>query len=189
MESVSDQARIAELLERVGNLVRAMQREVAGRHGLQPVHLSALSYLTRANRYSDTPAAVTEYLGVTKGTASQTLLLLERKGLLERRPDEADRRVVRLTLTAAGRRVAAEALTPEGLQAALEDLEAKGLEEALADLLKGLQRANGLRSFGVCRTCRHFTHVGSRFRCGLTGEGLTKADSNRICREHEATAC
>ena len=185
---MEEQIRIAELLERIGNLLRSKQRDTAGRYSLQPVHLSALGYLARANRYSDTPAAVTEYLGVTKGTASQTLLVLERKGLLERRPDGSDGRVVRLALTPAGRSVAAEALAPEGLQAALTGLHPGNLEEALAGLLAGLQRANGLRSFGVCHTCRHFTRAGSRFRCGLTGEGLTKADSSRICREHEVVA-
>jgi len=182
---VENLVRVAELLERIGNLLRWLQRESAVRHGLQPVHLSALGYLARANRYSDTPAAVTEYLGVTKGTASQTLLLLERKGLLERSPDEGDRRVVRLALTPAGRRIAAESSPPAALAAALEQLDVQHLEETLGGLLAGLQRANGLRTFGVCHTCRHFLQSGSGSRCGLTGEPLSKDDSSRICREHE----
>ena len=178
-------AQIAELLERIGNLLRSLQREAAGRHGLQPVHLSALCYLVRANRYSNTPAAVTDYLGVTKGTASQTLSVLERKGFLERTADETDKRIVRLSLTPQGRKLAGEALDPPTLRTAVEKGTAPGLEAGLSSLLAGLQQSNGLRSFGLCHTCRRFERVGSGFRCGLTGEKLTRDDSKRICREHE----
>ena len=36
-----------------------------------------LFYLNQANRFSNTPQALTEYLGLTKGTVSQTVLVLE----------------------------------------------------------------------------------------------------------------
>ncbi len=186
---VPEADRIADLLERLGNLLRSAQREEAGQHGLQPVHATALAYLARANRYSNSPAAVTEFLGVTKGTASQTLLLLERKGLLERRPDAADRRSVRLALTPLGEDLAART----AVSAPLENVpksgpEAKKLEQSLEDVLRGLQRARGLRSFGVCRTCRFFRRSAEGFQCGLTKEALSEEDGSRICREHEAAA-
>ena len=34
---------------------------------------------SKANRYSNTPQALADYLGLTKGTVSQTLLLLDRR--------------------------------------------------------------------------------------------------------------
>lgn len=66
--------RLYALLERIGNLLRAEERAAGLRHGPQPVHLQALRYVQSCNRYSNTPAALTEYLGLTKGTVSQTLL-------------------------------------------------------------------------------------------------------------------
>jgi DNA-binding MarR family transcriptional regulator len=57
--------------------VRGCQAGAA--HGLQPVQLEVLNYLSSCNRYSDTPMAVTEYLGQTKGTVSQTIKTLEKK--------------------------------------------------------------------------------------------------------------
>jgi MarR family transcriptional regulator, negative regulator of the multidrug operon emrRAB len=51
-----------------------------------------------------------------------------------------------------------------------------------------LQRANGSRTFGVCRSCRFFRRQRSGFECGLTGEPLSAADSAMICREHEPAA-
>ena len=87
---------LLELVERLGNLLRAEFRRAGADEQLQPVHVHALVYLTRANRYSNTPQAMAEYLGLTKGTMSQSLLLLDRRGLIERYQDDLDRRVVRL---------------------------------------------------------------------------------------------
>src|SRR5258708_20339693 len=85
--------------------MRTELRKSGADESLQPVHIQALVYLSRANRYSNTPQALAEYLGLTKGTVSQTLLLLDRRGLIERFEDDIDRRVVRLRLSSAGERL------------------------------------------------------------------------------------
>lgn len=69
-----------DYLERLTSLMRAWSREQPLVAELQPVQLSALHYLARCNRYSDTPLGVTEYLGLTKGTVSQSLKVLEGGG-------------------------------------------------------------------------------------------------------------
>jgi len=94
--------RIWELVERLGTLVRAERRRAAGALGLQPVHLQVLEYLSRCNRYSNTPQAVAAYLGTTKGTISQSLAVLERGGWIRKRSDPADGRVVRLEMEGTG---------------------------------------------------------------------------------------
>ena len=174
-----------ELLERISAVVRAEARAAGLAHGLQPVHLQALSYVARCNRYSDTPASLGEYLGVTKGTASQTLGVLERHGLVSKRMDAEDRRLVRLGLTRAGRRVLDKIVPPPLVR---ENLAAsRTIEGVLEDLLRALQQARGGRAFGVCRTCRHFRRGREGgHRCGLTGEPLSTDEGTRICREHEA---
>jgi DNA-binding MarR family transcriptional regulator len=181
--------RLYALLERLGNLLRTEERAAGLPHGLQPVHLQALRYLQSCNRYSNTPAALTEYLGLTKGTVSQTLLLLEEKGLLRKEADAEDRRVVHLLLTDAGRKVLKEALPPDLFKRALAHVPGgdAALEDALTGLLRSLQAANAQRSFGACATCKHFQREGAgRFRCGLTQEPLSREDSLLLCREHEA---
>ena len=57
-----------DLLERLSSLTRVWFRQHPLLADLQPIQLSALLYLARCNRYSNTPLAVTEYLGLTKGT-------------------------------------------------------------------------------------------------------------------------
>jgi len=182
------------LLALIGSLARLAQGELRERAlsaELQPVHLVALGYLRDANRYSNTPQALAEYLGSTKGTVSQSLLLLYRKGLVERYADEHDGRVVRLRLSAAGRRLLRAGDFDVHWAAAVANLpaaDAARVERALADLLRTLQRRRGGRSFGVCASCAHFQRRGdAAFRCGLTGEPLGRADSAKICREHAVT--
>ena len=103
--------RVHQLVERLGNLLRADARRLGASHGLLPVHVHALVYLYRCNVLSNNPSAVSEYLGITKGTASQTLLRLEEKGLLRREADPDDARSVRLEPDVPGTKAGARGLT------------------------------------------------------------------------------
>lgn len=177
--------RLHELLERLGNLLRSEARSAGGEPGLQPVQAQALGYLARCNRYSDSPAAVAEFLGLTKGTVSQTLAVLQERGLVLAKDDPDDGRRVRLQLTAKGRRLA-ERLPSPLLEEAMQSVPRGGeLVEQLEALLVAMQRARGGRTFGVCRTCRHFRQGVGAPVCGLTGEGLVAEQTTKVCREHE----
>lgn len=174
------------ILERLGALVHQAVREDAARHGLLPIHLQVLQYLAQANRYSDLPIAIAEYFGLTRGTLSQTLSVLQRKGLLARHPDPGHGRRIHLRLTPAGESVLAGSWT-ERMQEALRDARATaGLDAALTDVLAALQRINGRRPFGVCRQCAHFRTQAGESSCGLTGETLDADQGARICREWSA---
>lgn len=183
----SDQ--IYDYLERLANLIRADMRRLGIKKGLQPVQVEALHYLGICNHYSNTPAAVADYLGLTKGTVSQTLRVLEVKGYIEKHPDAKDRRVVHLSLTAAGKELLAQAIPPKALSRGvgqLPEVEQKALVDALNTILSALQRANQLKTFGVCKTCRYNKpQEGGLYWCNLTQEALKPADIERICREHE----
>ncbi|GBD32530.1 hypothetical protein HRbin33_01500 [bacterium HR33] len=183
--------RLLELVERLGALLRSYGNRRTG--GLQPVHLLALHYLSRCNRYSNTPGALAAYLGATRGTTSQSLDVLEWRGLVRRTSDSQDGRVVRLHLTAQGRRLLdrerRRLLTQleQWERVRAQDLDTA--EKVLEGLLRHLQRANNYRTFGLCRTCRHLLREGpGKFRCGLTLEPLTQAETGQICHEHEYPA-
>lgn len=180
--------RIYDYLERIGNLVRMGERQVESVKGLQPVQLEALHYLSNCNRYSNTPLAVAEYLGLTKGTVSQTLSVLESYGLVEKIPDMSDKRVVRLLLTPTGRDLVANEIPPRLIKLAVDTLSEQARTEIVSSLyatLLAMQRANQLKSFGQCKTCRHHRvePEGNRW-CGLTREALMPEDAEKICREH-----
>lgn len=177
-----------QLLERISNLLRAEERKVGSEAGLQTVHLQVLYYLSCCNNYSDTPAAVTDYLCATKGTVSQTIKVLESKNYLVKEVDLKDRRLVHLRLTEAGRDLLAQVIPPPLFTDALEAMpleQSKSLEAKLMEFLIYLQRANHSHTFGECKTCNFFTHEQDGYRCGLTQESLIMSETSKICREHE----
>ncbi|MEZ4266548.1 MAG: MarR family transcriptional regulator [Myxococcota bacterium] len=180
-------SQLHDLIERLASVFRGSLREIANAHGLKLVQLEALVYLSRANRYSDTPAALTDYLCITKGSVSQTLKALEARGLLVKRDDPKDKRVVRCALTDAGQSIV-DLAHPSPLVTLLSDAQAGAATGAMQALLQALQRANSQRTFGVCHSCRFFETSAGEHTCGLTHEPLTDADSLRICREHEPQA-
>lgn len=180
---------ILGLLERISRVVQ----NDGHAEGLKPAQWEALRFVARANRFSRTPRALTEWLGVTKGTVSQTLNALERKGLVEKASAADDRRHVLILLTAKG----VKALSHDPLNdmiASLSKLSApqrRALSDGLGSLVRATLRARGGRSFGACKTCRHFrknVDGGAPHLCGLLDEPLSAADSERICVEHEAAA-
>lgn len=176
----------AVLLER---LSRVMQNE-AHAGGLKPAQWEALRYLARANRFSRTPSALTAYLGVTKGTVSQTLNALEKKGLIAKKTEPADRRQLRIDLTAKGLRLLDSDPVDAMLRsaAALPARERRELTQSLESLLTETLRRRGGRPFGLCKTCRYFRpkHAeGAPHRCGLLEVPLSAQDSELICVEQE----
>jgi MarR family transcriptional regulator, negative regulator of the multidrug operon emrRAB len=182
-------SRILELVERLGMLLRAELRRIGTETALQPVHVQALQYLARCNRYSNTPAALGAYLGQTKGTVSQSLKVMQRQGYLDKHEDPDDRRVVRLVLTPKARSLLERIDPPNDWTAAEQSLtpsQREAVATGLEALLRALQRAHGGRAFGVCADCRHFqTDPSGAHRCGLTGEPLSEQDSLLICQDQE----
>jgi DNA-binding MarR family transcriptional regulator len=95
-----DVDRIVALYRQAGRRLRAADPQDWAA-GLSMPHIRVLFFLGKSGPSSvgDVAAGV----GVSQPSATETLDKLVRHGLVERRPDTADRRVVRNALTAAGR--------------------------------------------------------------------------------------
>ncbi len=188
IEMQSSATSVAVLLERLARLI------VNDGHarGLRPAQWEALRYLARANRFSRAPSAVTSYLGSTKGTVSQTLNALERKGWVRKQRVEADKRSIRLALTDEGRALLEEdplALTVDAVAGLDDEGVPAQLAAGLREILNQRLAANGGVPFGLCRTCRFFERDspdGAPHRCGLLRAPLSLADAELICVEQEA---
>ena len=184
---MSTKEKIESLLDRLDHLHRSYQRDFAYAVGLNLRQLEALLFLANCNKYSDTPLAMSEYLGLTKGTVSQTIISLESKKLLRKKGDQNDGRIVHLQLTAKGQKLVKECTESSDRAKAFSgsaDLET--IEESLTELLREIQHANGHRTFGACHTCKFFREkgLGLHHQCGLTLEPLYTKESLQICREH-----
>lgn len=176
------------VLEQIARTFKGLQRQAATRAGLPMVHFDILDYLSQANRLSDTPQAVADFLGLTKGTVSQSIQLLEQRGFLEKMADSRDKRMVHLRLTDTGRAVAAQ--INKDLEAALAPLEISGayrgiLGAVLGDLW-GQMRARGSgRTFGACASCRHGVRLPENsMSCRLLDDIMTAEETAGLCRHY-----
>jgi DNA-binding MarR family transcriptional regulator len=177
----SDPTILRALIDRLARLVQAEDWD----RDLNPAQMTALSYLSRANRFSRAPANVADYMGATRGTVSQTLLALERKGFLESQASATDRRSLTYRLTPMGQARIQDRSAFDAALDALPDAQATALGGALDMLLKELLLQRGGRSFGACRTCRHHTarEEGAGW-CNLLHLPLSAQDGGELCHEH-----
>ena len=176
---------LLNLIDSIGHLLRSEEKKFLLPLGLQPIHLNAMIYLSMCNKYSNNPAALSKYLGNTKGTTSQTVNLLEKKGYITKKKTTKDKRVVKLHLTEKAEKIL-DQLSFEDSESFFNDRSIEIAESVLTNILKSLQLSNQGRAFGVCKTCDFFIDEGDGFRCGLTHEPLLDHEIEQICQEHES---
>jgi len=132
-----------EVLSRVSRLARHLdlaRRQAFEAHDLEPWEFDVLAALRRAGEpYALSPGRLLQVTLVTSGTMTNRIDRLEAKGLVERVPDPADGRSVRVVLSEAGRRRVDDALTDllaheREILAALSGAD----QSLLADLLRRL---------------------------------------------------
>lgn len=186
MQDVIRAGEVGALIERLNRVLRAAEFEA----GLNPAQWEALRYLARCNRFSNSPGALTDYLGATKGTVSQTVGALAAKGLIVKaaRPDTP--RSVALTLTEAG-----EAMLKRDPRRRIGPLAAASGARHWASLRDGLRlllmdrlARKHLPSFGTCETCRFVEGGGAdegASRCARFDAPLDRSDMGRVCVAHK----
>ena len=181
--------KIYDYIERIAELQRADSRRCTAEFGLQPVQLEVLHYLSICNQFSDTAKALTEYLGQTKGSVSQTLKVLENKGYLCKVADLSDGRITHLQVTESARQLLQKAIPSPLFTVACKGLtEQKNIqiESSLKELLEALLGSNNMKTFGVCSSCRYNTHKGgSEYYCELLNTPLQHSAEQLICIEHQ----
>ncbi len=186
--NIKNKPTVFAIIERMAALIRSEERKRCTELKMQMVHFQVLEYLSCCNKYSDTPAAIANYLGMTRGTISQTLNILEKREFIEKNQDTQDKRVFHIQLLPNGLSTLKKAKPTNLFKKAaiiLEDNSSNsdGKEEFF-EALTALQKSNNSYSFGVCQTCQNFTRKSKGFFCELTQEDLSNNDSEKICQEH-----
>jgi DNA-binding MarR family transcriptional regulator len=152
---------------------------------LNPTQRMALEYLAEANMFSRSPSHVAEYIGTTRGTMSQTLKALARKGYVEEHRKEHDQRSISYELTKEGGEIVRQS---NPVAQAIGDMPLENqamLEQGLMQSLSLALTANGGRSFGQCKSCTHHDVTTENGFCKLLGVSLEPGEKDKICIEHE----
>jgi DNA-binding MarR family transcriptional regulator len=177
----------AEQLVHLARLVHGGARE----DGLTPAQWTALRYFARANRFSRTPSAFSEFHATTRGTASQTVKSLVALGLLERRPNEQDGRSALIEVTEAGHaRLAEDPLDALGaLIAAMPAAERRAFSAALTRLTGAMARLRASPVFGNCVDCGHCdTSLAGPAYCRCTQTLLVESEMRGLCADFAPAA-
>jgi MarR family transcriptional regulator, negative regulator of the multidrug operon emrRAB len=169
------------LLDRLAAQMQQAVRDDAARHGLLPVQLQVLSFLANANNYSDFALSVSEYLGLTRGTVSQTLIVLERQGFITKRADEMHGRRVHLDVTDKAKMALSDSWSVQLADLLPTDEHPETLR-TIATLVSASRKLNRSR-FGVCKDCSYLKKKGAAGQCGLTGDPLPTPQITKLCRE------
>jgi MarR family transcriptional regulator, organic hydroperoxide resistance regulator len=135
-------ADLLALFTQAAKLLREAADDAMSEHGVRVGQHIVLSALWEQDGL--TPGEIARRLGVATPTIVNTATRMEEAGLVARRPDPADARLVRLYLTIAGRRArkpvrAARAALELHATATLTVAEAESLRSALTKIIAQLQ--------------------------------------------------
>lgn len=179
-------AHLERLLERIGEVSRAMRWQEATGSGLSPLQLRILGFVSDHAGQSVGVARLAEELQVTKPTVSDSVKLLVERGLLVRKPDPLDGRGHTLRLTAAGRKHLPAAEPFAAALATLPRQERETLLLALMRLLEALLSSGEVQVQRMCWTCAHYRgDRNASHHCMLLRKDLSVAELRTDCPEHE----
>lgn len=179
-------AHLARLLERIGEVSRAMRWEEATGSGLSPLQLRILGFVADHAGQPVGVARLAEELQVTKPTVSDSVRLLVERGLLSRKADPLDGRSHALRLTATGRKHLPAAEPFSEALASLPVQERETLLLALMRLLEALLTSGDVQVQRMCWTCAHYRgDRNTSHHCMLLRKDLSVAELRTDCPEHE----
>src|SRR5262245_11754310 len=185
---------VRELTELLGQIARIFLFE-GPRQGLRDREWMALRFLANANRLSRTPSGVADYVGTTRGTASQLISELERLGYLEKTPSVNDKRSVTLSVTQKGKKLLAR--DPINAMAdaiaALDDAGKTSLRDALRYLLDQSDAAHQGRHADICKRCIFLredrandkSKASAEFTCRFFRETIARTETELLCTSFE----
>ncbi|MFI0485394.1 MarR family transcriptional regulator [Actinomadura sp. 9N215] len=178
-----------DALERLTVAYRSFSQQVASARRLSPLQSQLLTVLAAGPPPAAHIDALHRELQVAQPTVSDAVTALISKGLVTRRPDPADRRRQRLSLTPAGLEAAdgiagrrGELVSAVG---ALPDGAGETVLNSLLLLIAHLHREGVITVARTCLTCRFHETPDGHHHCALLNLRLDAGDLRVNCPEHQ----
>lgn len=151
---------------------------------------TALRYFARANRFSRTPSAFSEFHATTRGTASQTVKSLVALGLLAREAHDGDARSTLIAVTPAGHDMLLCDPMADLRQvlARLPDDDQQRLATVLHRAIAALADQRATPIFGTCADCTHCDTGDVPAYCHCTQTSLSLPDMGALCVDFRPAA-
>ncbi len=183
-------AKIYAALEKVHDVIKAAQWNMAKHHGLSPLQLTVLLFIKNHAPQLSKPALLAKEFLVTKPTMTETINALARKGLVLKEKDIEDTRSSFIRLTKAGVALVKEITSyPQFLLKGVEAIKFNDQNDMLLSLfhlLNNFLDENILIPERNCFTCRHYKGDKQKnHRCELLKRKLSIKTLRFDCGEHE----
>lgn len=181
-------------LSKIAMALRRSAWDRAGELGTNPAQAQVLSVLRAGGLGWMTQRDLVERLAVTQPTVSDSVQALVKKGLVETRRAEHDRRSLLVRLTEAGRQEADRlAQWPDYLLEAIGSLspeEGRVFLSALVKMIRSLQEQGRIPVARMCVSCRYFrpfVYPGSDkpHHCMFVDAAFGDSELRTDCADHE----
>lgn len=187
-------SRIATGLHKIGLAMKQQAWQQANEEGLSATQGQILAAL--ATHGALTGSELSQRLGVTLPTISDSVRVLVDKMMLTKSPDPRHPRASLLTLTRKGAQLGARARSwPEFMASAVEDLtadEQRAFFSGVLKMIRTLQEQGLIPVGGMCVTCTHFrpnVRTGPvPHHCALVDAPLASEQLRLDCPEHALAA-
>ncbi|MCK6550793.1 MarR family winged helix-turn-helix transcriptional regulator [Myxococcota bacterium] len=184
-------SRIAEGLHKIGLAMKQQGWQQANEEGLSPTQGQILAAI--ASHRALTGSELSQRLGVTLPTISDSVRVLVEKKLLTKSPDPRHPRASLLSTTPKGAKLGARARSwPEFMAEAVTDLteeEQRAFFSGVVKMIRSLQDRALIPVSGMCVTCVHFrpnVRPGATpHHCAFVDAPLGDAQLRLDCAEHE----
>jgi len=177
---------LAQVLERIGEVARALRWKQAVEEGLSPLQIRIMGFLVEHADEGIGVGRLAEELMVSKPTISDSVKLLADHKFIVRKPDKTDARAHALHLTTAGKKHAMAGTPLDAAVAGLMPKDKEALLVGLMGVLESLFRKEAVQVQRMCFTCAHYKgDRDTKHRCLLLEKSLKVAELRTDCAEHE----
>ncbi|MCB0769581.1 MAG: MarR family transcriptional regulator [Flavobacteriales bacterium] len=177
---------VAQVLERIGEIARSLRWKQAGESGLSLLQIRILGFLNAHKGERIGVARLAEELQVSKPTISESVKLLDERGLVLRKAGNGDGRSHALVLSERGRKYATEATPMIDTLSQLDTSTKEALLLGLMGVLEALFRSEEVQVQRLCFTCLHYQgDRRTKHKCLLLDRVLKVAELRSDCPEHE----
>ncbi len=187
--------RLASGFAKIALATRQELFRLAASHKLSAIQAQLLGILAQNDAVE--VGKLASRLGLTAATVSDSITSLERRKLLKRQRDDADKRRVLVRATVKGKSLGEELLRwPDFLVASVQNLPAANkaiLWNAILHVVLDLIEKNVVQEARICISCRHFrprVHVATErpHHCMLVDQPLSDTTLRFDCPEHKAVS-
>lgn len=182
------ESKIVASLDRIAHAFRVLLWQESKKYDLSPIQIQILIFL----RFHPPDQCTVSYLAdefiLTKATISDSIKILEQKGLISRAYNLSDRRSHMIYLTEKGKALTSQlSLFSQKIHSVVKALPQKEKENMLLSLLHiihQLHKKNVITLQRMCFTCKHyFTKEGQHY-CQLMEKQLHPSELRLDCPDH-----